>query len=129
MNDRFQVGIRAYSIVFCQCLQFRAIGKEYGTRGHLYIAWAHNSLRQCFVAQSVPALIEMIREVCGIKLYCSAFYRVVRGLTRHPKTRGFQILKARTVAELNEQLARFELLFCCSQDFEKWVVDETSLPS
>jgi hypothetical protein len=71
----------------------------------------------------------MIRELSGINLYHSSFYRILRGETRSHKTRGFEIKKLHSVDELNELLARFELLFCCSQDLFLWHVDEMSLPS
>lgn len=129
MDDSFQIGRCTYTILCVPSLRFKEVEKEHGTRGNLYIVWAHNCFRQCFVAQSVPPIVKMIWEVCKLRLFCSSFYRVLRGQTKKPITRNFEILKVETVEELNEHLSRFEMLFCCSQDLNLWVVDETSLPS
>jgi hypothetical protein len=42
-------------------------------------------------------------------------------------TQGFEIKKCEGIEELNKELARFELIFVCSQDFEKWVLEEDAL--
>jgi hypothetical protein len=68
----------------------------------------------------------MIQQVSGVKLYFSSFYRVLKNLTKKHMTRNFEIRRVETVEQLNEQLSRFEIMFCCSQDLDQWVVDETS---
>jgi hypothetical protein len=123
--DSFEVGRCSYRILCVSSLCFREIYKEEGTRGLLYAAWAcHNA---AFVAQSVPPLTKMIFQVSGKRVYSSSFYRILRKVSQKGHTKGFHIEKLASVQELNEVLSKFDMLFVCSMDFEKWVVDETSV--
>jgi hypothetical protein len=128
MDETLQLGDRLYHILCVPSLRFKEIKKEWGTQGKLYVIWANNCFRQCFVGQSVPPLVAMVRKVCALSLHSSSLYRILRGLAKKPSTHNFKIVNVTSVEELNEQVARFELLFCCSQDMHRWVVDEASLP-
>jgi hypothetical protein len=125
----FQLGNRSYSIMCVPGLRFEEIEKETGTRGSLYVAWDSKSYKQCFLAQSVPPLLLMLGQICKKKFHSSSFYRIMRKETKKLSTGGFEIKKCCDILELNQELARFELIFVCSQDFEKWIVEEGSAPS
>lgn len=124
----FLVGRLKYEIMCVPTLKFKEIKRENGTRGSFYLVWAFNSFRQCFLAQSVPPLLTMVRQVCDRgNLYCSSFYRILRKEAKGCITQGFKIKKMDSLEELNLEISRFELLFVCSQDFHRWVLEESSV--
>jgi hypothetical protein len=63
---------------------------------------------------------------CKDNIHVSSLYRILRNESRTKVTQGFEVKKLETVEEVNEEISRFELLFVCSQDFEKWMLDENS---
>jgi hypothetical protein len=124
----FYLGKLKYEIMCVQTLQFKEIKRETGTRGRFYLLYPFNSLRQCFLAQSIPPLVRMTRYLCcKDNIHVSSLYRIIRNESRTKVTQGFEVKKLETVEEVNEEISRFELLFVCSQDFEKWILDENSI--
>jgi hypothetical protein len=124
----FFLGKLPYEIMCVPTLPFKEIKRESGTRGSYYLLYPFNSLRQRFLAQSIPPLVRMTRNLCRKdNIRVSSLYRILTKESRKDSTQGFKVKKLETVEEVNEEISRFELLFVCSQDFEKWVLDESSV--
>jgi hypothetical protein len=124
----FYLGKIKYEILCVPTLQFKEIKRENGTRGSFYLLYAYNSLRQCFLAQSIPPLVRMARYICCLdKIHVSSLYRIIRQECRKNITQGFKVKKMESVQEVNEEISRFELLYVCSQDFDRWILDENSV--
>lgn len=119
----FDVGRCRYQILMTPRVKFKEILKEPGTRGNFYALTP--GFRQCFLAQSMPPLIAMIRQISGIKLHTSTFYRIVRGEARHAPRSGFKFkhFPRSSVEEINAFLQDFELLIVCSQNLDLWILD------
>jgi hypothetical protein len=69
------------------------------------------------------------RLLPGIKLHASTSYRLSRGLSKKAPRNGFgfKYFPTRSVEEINDFLAQFELFIVCSQNLDLWVLDPDSV--
>lgn len=124
--DEIVIGRQKWVVVCTQPLQLQSILKERDTHGKVYIVSLPNSLAaSAFVSQSIPPLVEAMRQRLQLRLYPSTLYRILRGVGKGLKVKWKPAQFSRDDIEaINAQLINRPSLFFITKDPEKWIIRE-----
>ena len=111
-------------------VQLSHVRKEWATHGKIYCVWEIDMQTPCWLAQSLPALIDAVSQTLSRpkQLQVSSMYRVLRGESLRCRHKNYvmRAFSRRELEELNAHLASFPGCMFVTEEPEGWMLDESA---